>query len=174
VRNGSDERLRAGLAELYSIEVVEAPWSAAGAERLWARVQAATGESFAFGVIGLEPQRFHLLMPRSPSAVLEAMPAHWSRASRSLDVLILNETILQPLLGLDAAARAAGERIAFTEDVDEAWGSVDSGEFHLAFLVDHVDVDEIVAVADAGEVLPQKSTFFYPKLATGMVLNPLD
>ncbi len=102
------------------------------------------------------------------------MPAQLSPASRSLHVLVLNETVLQPLLGLDAAARAAGERIAFTEDIEEAWAQVDSGAYELAFLVDHVHVEQIVAVADAGEVLPQKSTFFYPKLATGMVLNPLD
>ena len=44
----------------------------------------------------------------------------------------------------------------------------------MAFLVNSTRVDQVVSVADAGEVMPQKSTFFYPKLATGMVLNPLN
>lgn len=174
VKTDGGAQLRVGLEVLYDIEVVDAPWSAEGAEKLWTRVQEAVTRTVAFGVIGLEPRKFHLLTARSPEAVLGAMPEHWSHASRSLNVLILNETVLQPLLGLDAAAGAAGERIAFTEEVEEAWTGVDSGEHDLAFLVDHVRVEEIVAVADAGEVLPQKSTFFYPKLATGMVLNPLD
>ncbi len=88
--------------------------------------------------------------------------------------LVLNETVLQSTLGLDAAARASGERIGFTEDVREAWHAVDSGAYGLAFLVQAVRVDQIVAIADVGELLPQKSTYFYPKMATGMVLNPLD
>lgn len=174
IRDGRGEALRARLGELYDIETIHAPWSAEGAHQLWARVQDAVERSVAFGVIGLDGQSFHLLTARSDQAVAGAMPAHLSPASRSLHVLVLNETVLQPLLGLDAASRAAGERIAFTEDVSEAWERVDSGAYELAFLVDHVHVEQIVAVADAGEVLPQKSTFFYPKLATGMVLNPLD
>jgi uncharacterized protein (DUF1015 family) len=174
IRDGSGEELRARLGKLYDIEAVEAPWDAEGAQQLWARVEAEVHSTVAFGVIGLDGQTFHLLRARSPEAVAGAMPAHLSPASRSLHVLVLNETILQPLLGLDATARAAGERIAFTEDVEGAWARVDSGGYQLAFLVEHVHVEQIVAVADAGEVLPQKSTFFYPKLATGMVLNPLD
>lgn len=174
IRDGRGEELRARLAELYDIETIEAPWSAEGAAQLWARVEAKVHGTVAFGVIGLEGQSFHLLTARSTEAITDAMPPQLSPASQSLHVLVLNETVLQPVLGLDAAARAAGERIAFTEDVEEAWAHVDSGKYQLAFLVEHVHVEQIVAVADAGEVLPQKSTFFYPKLATGMVLNPLD
>ena len=111
---------------------------------------------------------------RATLAQVNQLPAGLSAASRSLDVLVLNDTILEPLLGLDTAARAAGEHIAFSEVVREAQHGVHSGEFRLAFLVQPVRVSEIVAIADAGELLPQKSTFFYPKLATGMVLNPLD
>ena len=101
------------------------------------------------------------------------MPGEWSPASRALDVLILNETILAPLLGLDAAAFTAG-RVEFSEDVEEAWEWTQAAPGRLAFLVNSTRVDQVVSVADAGEVMPQKSTFFYPKLATGMVLNPLD
>jgi uncharacterized protein (DUF1015 family) len=162
------------LADLYELQTIDAPWSADGARELWSRVQTAARDGVAFGVIGLAPRTFHLLSARSSEAIASAMPAQLSPASRSLQVLVLNETVLQPLLGIDAAARATGNRIAFTEDVEEAWRPVDSGDYQLAFLVENVHVDQIVAVADAGEVLPQKSTFFYPKLATGMVLNPLD
>jgi hypothetical protein len=167
----------ANLAErldaLYHVEAVDRPWDLAGAEHVWSRVQV-EHDVPVFGVLGLTPRGLHLLTARSNEAIAAAMPPNLSPASRALDVLVLNETILQPALGLDAAARAAGTNIAFTEDVREAWHAVDSGEYALAFLVRHVSAQQVVAVADAGELLPQKSTFFYPKLATGMVLNPLD
>lgn len=165
--------LASRLDQLYNVEDCGPADSEDAAEALWARVRAATKGVPTFGAIGLAAGRLHLLTAKQPD-VANAMPAGLSDASRSLDVLVLNNTILEPMLGLDGPARAAGEHIAFSEVVREAWHGVQSGEFALAFLVQPVRVSEIVAIADAGELLPQKSTFFYPKLATGMVLNPLD
>lgn len=142
-------------------------------EALWSAVQAGAASPGTFGLLGLGGSGLHLLRARSAEAVDARMPGAWSPASRALDVLILNETILDPLLGLDAAAFTAG-RVEFSEDVEEAWEWTRAEPGRLAFLVNSTRVDQVVAVADAGEVMPQKSTFFYPKLATGMVLNPLD
>ncbi|MEX2372643.1 MAG: DUF1015 domain-containing protein, partial [Dehalococcoidia bacterium] len=58
--------------------------------------------------------------------------------------------------------------------VEEAEDAVDDGDAALAFLVNATRVEQVTHVADAGEVMPQKTTFYYPKLATGMVFNPLD
>ena len=160
----------ARLGELYDIEQIDV---SGGVEGLWARVEAGASDAGTFGLLGLDGASLHLLRARSPEAIDAAMPAGWSAASRALDVLILNETILHPLLGLDAAAFTAG-RVEFSEDVDEAWEWTRGEPGRLAFLVNATRIDQVVAVADAGEVMPQKSTFFYPKLATGMVLNPLD
>ena len=157
----------ARLGELYEVEEVD------GIEELWARVQAGASEPGTFGLLGLGGAGLHLLRARSAEAIDAVMPAEWSPASRALDVLILNETILNPLLGLDDAAFTAG-RVEFSEDVEEAWEWTQAAPGRLAFLVNSTRVDQVVSVADAGEVMPQKSTFFYPKLATGMVLNPLD
>ena len=157
----------ARLAELYEVEAVD------GIEELWSRVQEGASEPGTFGLLGLGGSGLHVLRARSAEALDARMPAEWSAASRALDVLILNETILGPLLGLDDAAFTAG-RVEFSEDVEEAWGWTQAAPGRLAFLVNSTRVDQVVSVADAGEVMPQKSTFFYPKLATGMVLNPLD
>ena len=164
-----------GLAQLYEIEDVtpEAP-SAAAVRRLWERVQANAGGATTFGVIGIEGQRLHLLTARSGGAIDGAMPAAWSAASRSLDVLILTETILRPLLGIEQATLDAGDRVGFTSEAEDAWRKIEDGHYQLAFLVNAVRVEQVIAVADAGELMPQKATFFYPKLATGMVLNPVD
>ena len=172
--------LAARLGELYEIERLESdlsdlsdPSNAGAARRLWEQVQAGRVQPGTFGLLGLGGPSLHLLRARAPEALDAAMPAEWSAASRALDVLILNETILRPLLGIDAAAFAAG-RVEFSEDVGQAWEWTQAAGGRLAFLVNATRVEQVVAVADAGEVLPQKSTYYYPKLATGMLLNPLD
>lgn len=167
------------LAERYTVEELSPP--AAGPEgvlELWRRVDAGARGLATFGLIGAGGRDgaplLHLLTARSQAAIEEAMPAHRSPVSGMLDVLVLTDTILTPLLSIDEQALTAGERVAFTEDVRRAWEAVEGGEYQLALLVNPTRVEQIVAVADAGELLPQKATFFYPKLATGMVINRID
>lgn len=163
------------ISELYIVEdVTPKSWDGTAMQRLWGRVQANARGPATFGAIGIEEQHLHLLTARSTAEIDRAMPTGWSPASRSLDVAILTETILRPLLGIDEAALAAGERVKVTEDVEEAWRQTERGRCRLALLVNPVRVAQMLAVADAGELMPPKSTFFYPKLRTGMVLNPLD
>lgn len=162
------------LATLY--DVVPFAADAAdpeGARRLWEAVRAEASQPGTFGVLGLPGGGLHLLRPRSPAAIDALLPAEWSEASRSLDSQILNLAILEPLLGIDAAELRAG-RVQFSEDAAHAWEWVRSEPGRLAFLVNPPDVERVVAMASAGGVMPQKATYFYPKLATGMVLNRLD
>jgi uncharacterized protein (DUF1015 family) len=165
----------ARLSALYEVEdITPKSWDGTAVQRLWGRVQAnATGPP-TFGVLGIEDQRLHVVTARSAAAIDRAMPQDWSAASRALDVNVLTETILGPLLGLDADALAAGERVAFTEDVEEAWRRTERTHNLLAFLINPTRVEQVLAVADAGELMPQKATFFYPKLATGLVINLID
>ena len=167
--------LLARLAEHYVVEdMTPKGWDGTAAHRLWGRVRAAAGGPLTFGAIGLEDQRLHVLTARSRRALEATMAPGLSAASRRIDVLALTETVLRPLLGIDQRALAAGDRVAFTEEVEEAWERVASGRFRLAFLVNPTRVGQVLEVAAAGELLPQKSTFFYPKLGTGLVLDPLD
>ena len=96
---------------------------------------------------------------------------HESETLRWLDVSIL-AIALDQLLGLDPAATAAGGRLAYTKDAGEAIELVERGEGDAAFLLDPTPVDAVVKVATAGEVMPQKSTYFYPKPVTGLLFNP--
>lgn len=163
------------LAPLYEIEdITPKSWDGTAVHRLWGRIQAHAGERPAFGMLGYGEQRLHVLVARSSDAIDRAMPPDWSPASRSLDVSILTQTILKPLLGIDEAALAAGERVFFTEEVEEAWRRVEQSHNLLGFLVNPTRVEQVLAVADANELMPQKATFFYPKLGTGMVLNLVD
>jgi uncharacterized protein (DUF1015 family) len=94
-------------------------------------------------------------------------------ALRELDVTLLG-TALERLAGIDAAALAGGERISYTKAVAEALDSVDRAAdgADAAFLLEPTPVVSISAVAREGDVMPQKSTYFYPKALTGLVINP--
>ena len=96
-------------------------------------------------------------------------------ALRRLDVTLL-AAALEQLGGIDRAATASGGRVAYTKSAVEAmaWvdGAVDGAD--AAFLLEPTPVAEIVAVAVAGDVMPQKSTYFYPKPLSGFVINPLE
>jgi uncharacterized protein (DUF1015 family) len=96
-----------------------------------------------------------------------------STAVRRLDLSLLHAAILADRLGISAADVAAGERLAYTRDAADALGRIQRGEVRAAILVRPTQLDQLAAVANAGDVMPQKSTYFYPKLLTGMVFHPL-
>jgi uncharacterized protein (DUF1015 family) len=128
----------------------------------------------AFGAAGLTPGRLHLLTLRDRAAVERHMPAGHPPAWMALDVNVLQYGVLEPLFGIDAAALAAGTSVEFTEDVEEAIEAVETGRAPVAFLLNATRPEHIIAVAGAGDRMPQKSTYFYPKLGTGLVLNSHD
>ena len=96
-------------------------------------------------------------------------------AVRRLDVTLLAVT-LERLCAIDRAATTTGGRVGYTKDVGEAIGWVDGrvDAADAAFLLEATPVAEIAAVAREGDVMPQKSTYFFPKPVTGFVLNPLE
>ncbi len=99
----------------------------------------------------------------------ERRPAESPRAS--LDVSVLEDDVLQPA-GIAGSAIESGA-LTYTRETAEVLAAVRRGDAVLGFALNPVTVDEVMAVADAGETMPQKSTYFYPKVPTGLVLNPL-
>ena len=87
--------------------------------------------------------------------------------------MTLLQTALDRLSRIDREAIAAG-RLAYTKSVREALDWVDGAHdgADMAFLLDPTPVAEIAAVAADGDVMPQKSTYFYPKALTGLIINP--
>jgi len=98
-----------------------------------------------------------------------------SEAWRSLDVAVLHELVLAHGLSVSEQAIRAGEHITYTRDAQAAIDAVRSGAdgAQLAFLLNPTPPAAIRDVARAGDRMPQKSTYFYPKLITGLVINPL-
>ncbi len=97
-------------------------------------------------------------------------PVQW----RDLDVIVLEIAILENILGIDRRPVQEGGTVAIEPDALEACKQVQAGHYSAAFLLNPVPVEKVMDVADAGERMPRKSTFFYPKLATGLVINRLD
>ena len=116
---------------------------------------------------------YTLLTLRDPAVMAELLPEK-SEASRGLDVSVLHTLVLERILGIDKENMANQKNLTYTRSLDEALGSVASGESQCAFILNPTRVEEIGAVAAAGEKMPQKSTYFYPKLITGLVMNNLE
>jgi uncharacterized protein (DUF1015 family) len=95
-------------------------------------------------------------------------------ALRTLDVTVLHGMLLGPLLGIDASAMAKQSYLGYTHDTAEALGAVEAGRVQAAFLMNATQVEQVLQACEAGFVLPQKSTYFQPKLATGLVMYRID
>jgi uncharacterized protein (DUF1015 family) len=85
-------------------------------------------------------------------------------------VVLLHQGILEPALGITPHAVASESNLSYEREATAALDAVDRGAAQVAFLLNPVDVDLVVKVATAGEVMPQKSTDFYPKLLSGITM----
>ena len=126
------------------------------------------------GRIGLWTRAGGALLTARRDAFAPVLPSGGD-AVRQLDVTLLSAA-LERLCAIDRAATTTGGRVGYTKDVDEAIAWVDSrvDAADAAFLLEATPVAAITAVARDGDVMPQKSTYFYPKPVTGFVLNPLE
>ncbi len=106
-------------------------------------------------------------------AVMEEMLPGKSKALRELDVSVLHTLVLERIMGIDRENMAQQINLTYTKIFDEALSSVQEGNAQCSFVLNPTRVSEIRDVAAAGEKMPQKSTYFYPKLITGLVMNRL-
>ncbi len=100
------------------------------------------------------------------------LPTRSSEAVRWLDVSVLSST-LSPMTGFSSAELSADGRLSYTSDASAAIAAVDRGDADAAVLVRPTPIHDVLAVAAAGDFMPAKSTYFFPKAATGLVFNPL-
>ncbi len=108
------------------------------------------------------------------SYLLTQREAASDSALEALDVSVLHDQILGRELGIDADKLAAGAHVSYTIHAAEAIEKVESGEAQAAFLMRATPAKQVAEVAASGAKMPQKSTYFYPKLMTGIVLRPLN
>jgi uncharacterized protein (DUF1015 family) len=157
------EALGTGLRELFEVEEV----SDEGLD---------PGGDDGVGVFGYidshfeQPYRLRL----RDKAALDEVLGDRSLAYRELDAAILEELVLKGILGMSTDDIAAKRGIGYTPSIDEARSKLDAGDYQAAFLLRPTPVDQVRAVAAEGETMPPKSTYFFPKLLTGIAFNPLS
>ena len=113
-----------------------------------------------------------LLVLKDVKVMKELLPGK-SQTYRSLDVSVLHTLVLERLFNIDKENMANQKNLVYTRDAKEAFSAVDKGEANCAFLMNPTKVSEVAEVSVANEKMPQKSTYFYPKLITGLAMNPL-
>jgi uncharacterized protein (DUF1015 family) len=110
-------------------------------------------------------------------ARMAAIAPDKSDAWRSLDVSVLQKLVLEKLLGLDEQKMGSPAHVDYVKDVpnavNEIIAQVDAGKKQMALFTTPVKMDELTRVADAGERMPHKSTYFFPKMYTGLTIQQL-
>lgn len=117
-------------------------------------------------------QEWYLLVLKDINVMDDVLP-DVSVASRRLDVSVLHSLVLEEIFGIDKENMAKQINLKYTKHFDDAIKGVDDGKYQCSFVLNPTRVTEIRDVAAAGEKMPQKSTYFYPKMITGMVMNDL-
>jgi uncharacterized protein (DUF1015 family) len=109
-------------------------------------------------------------------ADLDAHPTLGQKPSvlRRTDVIVLHSGILEALLGITPEAQAAKTNLWYPQSAGGALGELRGGRGQALFLMNATPVAQVREVAEGGEVMPQKSTFFYPKVATGLAIHTLE
>lgn len=97
-----------------------------------------------------------------------------SPLQRELDVVLLHDGILEPAFGITLQSVTAERNLSYEREAPAALDAVDRGAAQIAFLLNPVDVDQVMHIATSGEVMPQKSTDFYPKLLSGIAMYRVD
>ncbi len=133
-------------------------------------------EKRAIGVYptpGTQKRAFYVLTLREGVNLAQLLP-NVSALQRELDVVLLHEGILEPALGITPQAVTAEANLTYEREATAALDAVDSGRAQISFLLNPCDVEQVMKIATAGEVMPQKSTDFYPKLLSGITMYRVE
>lgn len=130
--------------------------------------------SRSFGFVVRDDARAYMLSAGDPAGPSLVMPDTVPRAIADLDVTVLHEFVLRKVLGLAPELQTSGDHLMFMKEEGAAIEAVRSGRCHMAFLLNPATIGQVQRVTSDGLQMPQKSTFFHPKLLSGLVLNPLD
>jgi uncharacterized protein (DUF1015 family) len=126
-----------------------------------------------FGMRIKEEHSYYLLTLRNEEDMDTLLPDK-SPAYRKLDVSVLHHLIIDKLLGIKMETHKLGLNIEYIKEAAETDKRVHDGTAELVFFMNPTKVREVKEVADAGERMPQKATYFFPKLLTGLVMHKIN
>jgi uncharacterized protein (DUF1015 family) len=163
IDDGQREALRATIEREFAVEPVERE-----------ELEPPAGDGPAtFGYLDAHHRRPLRLVLKDPAVGDRVLAGH-SDAYRRLDTALLEALVLKGALGMSEDDIARQDGIAYAKRTAHALAAVEEGAAEAAFFLRATPIDQIREVAEAGESMPPKSTFFYPKIPTGLVFNPLE
>ncbi len=129
--------------------------------------------SHSYGMI-LPEKKYYLMKLKPGSDVLSIVKENVPPPVKRLDVTLLHDYVLTQTLGISKEAQEKKLNINYTIDRHEVDKAVQGGKGQLGFILNSTKVEQVKEVADAGAVMPQKSTYFYPKLLSGLLSSSLE
>ncbi|MFZ0243019.1 MAG: DUF1015 domain-containing protein [Desulfobacterales bacterium] len=174
VPSAAIERLLVRAAPYFEIETISfsGPEKDRAFERFIGRLNGSGGQSI--GMAAKDRRALYRLTLKKSPAVDRLFGADFPGPLRRVDVTVLTRLILTEFLGFDQARLDNEKLIGHTTDAREAVERVGRGDFDACFILNPTTVAQVRDVADNGLVMPRKATYFYPKVVTGLIINPLS
>jgi uncharacterized protein (DUF1015 family) len=169
------KRFEEDLNRYFNIERIDFTKKSEPADRktVLETMAARADHAHVFGMRVKEEHSYYLLTLRNEEDMDTVIPGR-SAAYRHLDVSILHHLVIDRLLGIKMETHKLGLNIEYIKDANDAINRVADGSVDIIFLMNPTKVTEVRDVAAAGERMPQKATYFYPKLLSGLVVNVLE
>ncbi|RJX34772.1 MAG: DUF1015 family protein, partial [Desulfurivibrio sp.] len=175
--SGADE-LVARMGAYFDIEEVGGGSRETLLEQVLGRMEEKPGPQTVFGMYEPKADRCFLLALK-PGVMAEVLGRELPAALQELDVVVLSELVVERLLGLSHERCDSEGLIAYYSDPDDALDQAvkvaaeNGGRSPLLFLMNHTPVAQVRKIADENLIMPHKSTYFYPKILTGLLINRL-
>jgi len=116
----------------------------------------------------------YLILRLKNKRIMQRLAKDLSTPLRELDVSTLHLLILEHILGMPPEQQVSEGNIRYTQDEEAALQALEKEDYQAAFILNATKKEEILAIVSAGEKMPQKSTYFYPKLLSGLIVNNID
>ena len=163
------DRFLSRIPQYFAIEWIPKPENI----RLLAdRLQTVSEKTTVMGVCFSKQEKV-LVLQVKPGVMKEVYGNSLTDNLLSLDVTVLTRLVLMDILGFGATDLDDENRIAYSSSMMDAVRFVRSIDDGMTFLLNPTRIDQVRRIAEAGEIMPRKSTYFYPKVITGLAINPL-
>lgn len=147
--------------------------STTSVEEIEARIKKEGEDSHAFGLLTRDPHTSYLVTIKKKAWQQSPVAATLSQSLVGLDVTVLHRLIFEEILRISPEAQARQENIIYWKDRNKAINETRKGSCDVTFLLNPTKIDGVERVATSGETMPQKSTYFYPKILSGLVIHSL-
>jgi uncharacterized protein (DUF1015 family) len=116
----------------------------------------------------------YLILRLKNKRIMQRLADELSAPLRELEVTTLHRLILDHILGMSAEQQVNGETFRYSQDEDAVLQALEKEDYQAGFILNPPKAEEILMIANNGETMPQKSTYFYPKLFSGLIVNKID